>query len=451
MGFHPAFCQKLEDRNSHQSYGVLKLIENSVEFISTSANLKNLSNEEKGILDEIENHLPKYINPVVLNLVAEVASNKCFQNLKYVFENVQSEWAKKMLDSYGKPESGILLGNFKWLGEYDECLGVYAPPKANTSLGNFHGKYCTLVVPLKLQNMTLLLSTALCLPDSCNPDVTFLGDIMQKFNLSDVDEETESVFGNATLTCKPTSRKLTTGAIVMMCFLSIIVLLVAAGSSITAFEYCMKENVSKETVYAVNTTGKSLIDADRENGTRGTSDDVYLSGTKNKITLPAWLEKCKPFFNCFCIFTNGQKLLNVSSSEGQLPCLHGIRFLTMAWIILCHTYLSACATSITLPPTTAAAREHSLRAYLQVQLWSGSAKSPLDWGWKQIKHGLFSVTTHKEPAPPALLSVISCKCAKGCDEDLTKNVDATGERSVCSLVHRDYVCYPSATKRSGTV
>ncbi|GBO19188.1 hypothetical protein AVEN_208069-1, partial [Araneus ventricosus] len=286
-------------------YGLLKLIENSVEFISTSANFKNLSNEEKGILDEIENHLPKYINPVVLNLVSEAASNKCFQDLKYVFENVQSEWAMKMLDSYGKPESGILLGNFKWLGEYDECLGVYAPAKANASLGNFHGKYCTLEVPLKLQNMTLPFSTALCLPDSCNPDGSFLGDIMQKFNLSDVDEETESVFGNATLTCKPTSRKLTTGAIVMMCFLSIIVLLVATGSSITAFEYCTKENVSKETLYAVNTTGKSLIDADRENGTRGTSDDVYLSGTKNKTTLPGNLLLLFGIYYWFSCFKKG--------------------------------------------------------------------------------------------------------------------------------------------------
>ncbi|GBM47599.1 hypothetical protein AVEN_77038-1 [Araneus ventricosus] len=57
------------------------------------------------------------------------------------------------------------------------------------------------------------------------------------------------------------------------------------------------------------------------------------------------------------------------------------------------------------PPTTAAACEHSVRAYLQVQLWSGFAKSPLDWGWKETKHGLFPVTTHKEPAPPAFLSI----------------------------------------------
>ncbi|GBM35230.1 hypothetical protein AVEN_175832-1 [Araneus ventricosus] len=65
-----------------------------------------------------------------------------------------------------------------------------------------------------------------------------------------------------------------------------------------------------------------------------------------------------------------------------------------------------------LPPTTAAAREHSLRAYPQVQHWSGYAKRPLDWCWKETKHGLFSVTTHKEPASPALLSMISLQVRK---------------------------------------
>ncbi|GBN34911.1 hypothetical protein AVEN_134839-1 [Araneus ventricosus] len=36
------------------------------------------------------------------------------------------------------------------------------------------------------------------------------------------------------------------------------------------------------------------------------------------------------------------------------------------------------------------------------------------------------------------------------DTDLTKNVDATGERSECSLIHRDKVRYPSATLVSET-
>ncbi|GBM86586.1 hypothetical protein AVEN_165888-1 [Araneus ventricosus] len=65
-----------------------------------------------------------------------------------------------------------------------------------------------------------------------------------------------------------------------------------------------------------------------------------------------------------------------------------------------------------LPPTTAAAREHSLRAYLEVQHRSGFTKRPLDRCWKETKHRLFSVTTHKEPAAPAFLSMISLQVRK---------------------------------------
>ncbi|GBM90749.1 hypothetical protein AVEN_139144-1, partial [Araneus ventricosus] len=36
------------------------------------------------------------------------------------------------------------------------------------------------------------------------------------------------------------------------------------------------------------------------------------------------------------------------------------------------------------------------------------------------------------------------------DEDLTKNVDTTGESLVCSLVHRDKARFPSATSVSET-
>ncbi|GBM82281.1 Nose resistant to fluoxetine protein 6 [Araneus ventricosus] len=275
----------------------------------------------------------------------EAASNKCAEDLKYVFENLLSPggWAIKMLDSYGKPESGILAGNLKWLGQYDECVEIQAPSKENTNVGGFRGKYCTLQIPLKLGTVSLPISTALCLPDSCNPNGTIFS-ILKNYNsngsFSGLDKKFESVFDNATLTCKATSRKLTTGAIVVTCLLSVFALLAVIGSSITAFEYCATSKFSKECECGSNAGGKPINSADAENASQGDNDDVLLLGTEEKIVLPAGLEKCKPFFNCFCIFTNGEKILNTASSEGQLPSLHGIRFLSMTWVILCHTYAS---------------------------------------------------------------------------------------------------------------
>ncbi|GFS10407.1 nose resistant to fluoxetine protein 6-like [Elysia marginata] len=41
----------------------------------------------------------------------------------------------------------------------------------------------------------------------------------------------------------------------------------------------------------------------------------------------------------FSVYTNGSKVLNTRQQPGSISCLHGIRFLSMAWVILGHLYL----------------------------------------------------------------------------------------------------------------
>ncbi|KAK3917801.1 Protein lin-54-like protein [Frankliniella fusca] len=67
-----------------------------------------------------------------------------------------------------------------------------------------------------------------------------------------------------------------------------------------------------------------------------------------------------------------------------------------------------------LPPTTEAARQHSLRTYLQVQEWLGHELNPVEWGWKVENNRFCPVTTLKSPAPTELLELISCNCKSGC-------------------------------------
>ncbi|GBM80809.1 Nose resistant to fluoxetine protein 6 [Araneus ventricosus] len=345
------FCQNVEKIDSHHDYNIAKSLKNSLEHIEGSKYLKLLSARDRKFIDEVEYFFPRSINTILPDLLAEDASDKCLLDLQYVFESLQSSesWALKMVDSFGKPSSGILLGNVRWLGEYNECRGVYAPPKENTGVGDFHGKYCTLQVLLQLGNMSLPLSTAVCLPDSCSLNGTTFGSIIKNFSsilkryvsLPAFDERIDSVFNNATLTCKATSRRLTAGAIAVILLLSIIALLAVIGSLMTAYEYFMAADVPKDSL-----CGKNLT---------------------------ALLEKCKPFFNCFCLFTNGEKILNTSSAEGQLPCLHGIRFFSMCWVILCHTYLATFSSNLRNP----------LEAQEMVDHWT----------FQIILNGFFSVDT----------------------------------------------------------
>ncbi|CAG9772311.1 unnamed protein product [Ceutorhynchus assimilis] len=68
----------------------------------------------------------------------------------------------------------------------------------------------------------------------------------------------------------------------------------------------------------------------------------------------------------------------------------------------------------TLPATEEAARLHSMRAFLQVNLWNGHDMDPVQWGWKITKHGLLPVPSTAEQAPQELLNNTACKCSKGC-------------------------------------
>lgn len=69
----------------------------------------------------------------------------------------------------------------------------------------------------------------------------------------------------------------------------------------------------------------------------------------------------------------------------------------------------------TLPPTSAAARQHSYRAFHQVQQWLGNDLDPTNWGWKLENGRLRPVTSLKETVPPTLLHIITCNCKKGCE------------------------------------
>ncbi|CAL1277769.1 unnamed protein product [Larinioides sclopetarius] len=330
-------CQNGDDASFFHNYDIVKSIKKSAEDINFSKNLKEISVEDKKFLNSFPNFLPNLLNTTLLELLSQTTSEKCVQDLQYVFRSLSSpiDWPLKMLDSFGKPESGILLGNFKWLGEYDECLKIYAPPDGKSGVGDFHGKYCSLSIPVVLENMTIPLSTAVCLPDSCNPNATFNGlfkDLPKNVTKFGMNENIETILSNTTITCKARSKELTTGAICVIIFLCIMVLLAVIGSSITALEHYME---SKSEKGSVNIDGKSSLNGDVENAPRHT----LPQGAIDDARFPVWFEKYKTFFNCFCIFTNGEKILNTGGSEGHLPCLHGIRFFSMTWVIVCHSYL----------------------------------------------------------------------------------------------------------------
>ena len=69
------------------------------------------------------------------------------------------------------------------------------------------------------------------------------------------------------------------------------------------------------------------------------------------------------------------------------------------------TPLSSTFQLATLPPTTAAAKQHSFRTYLTVQEWMGRSLQSTSWGWK-LNEILTPIEADRPVAPDTLLNMI---------------------------------------------
>ncbi|KAJ8898485.1 hypothetical protein PR048_003845 [Dryococelus australis] len=83
-------------------------------------------------------------------------------------------------------------------------------------------------------------------------------------------------------------------------------------------------------------------------------------------------------------------------------------------IIGCQFANQLCDPSV-LPPTTAAAKEHSLRVYLQMQLWRGVPLSPSEWGCKIVNGEHTPVLTLQVAATEIIMKQIICNCISDCE------------------------------------
>ena len=67
-----------------------------------------------------------------------------------------------------------------------------------------------------------------------------------------------------------------------------------------------------------------------------------------------------------------------------------------------------------LPPMSGVAKYHSMRVYLQVQEWKGSADGLLPTEWELCGEGFVPLQTALAPAPGNLLRIIRCSCLTDC-------------------------------------
>nr|XP_027214734.1 nose resistant to fluoxetine protein 6-like [Penaeus vannamei] len=230
-------------------------------------------------------------------------------------------WAAKIVDSWAKVPDGLYSGNWALEGVYDECVGASSPD------GDVWGKFCRVFVsknrsqeggrheggcgagaldacarqqarlpplfPTSL-NLAPFKTYSTCMPDACAEH--------------DLQESVSAALSDSSLAVRRVqchtlheAPEFTAGDIAFIALLGVLLALMVAASAL----------------------------------------DVYIERTRSKAIAKGGARFLLPF----SIYTNLSKLfqLNTTKSSQNITCLHGIRVLSMIWVVYGHQH-SATAT-----------------------------------------------------------------------------------------------------------
>ena len=223
----------------------------------------------------------------------------------------------RAVDAFGKLGAGYLRGNRYALGDYDECFSL-----PNT-------QYCLSDLIVKLNDNNLPdpeLFYAICLPKYCTVNdteraISSINDQLEAFDLSvqvtsvSCEEETKAEY-NA-------------GTIIMILVWVLIGLTVVGATTFHVVMMILKKHRNTEATLEVN-QGRWISDEDNTLTTTTTEDK------KSKLS---------KFLLAFSLYTTVPSILSVerpeSQKSGDITSLHGLKVLSLLWVILGQTHLWA--------------------------------------------------------------------------------------------------------------
>lgn len=260
-----------------------------------------------------------------------------------------SSWILKVLDSFGKVPAGFLSGNTFWIGDYEQCTKL----AVHQSGGNFKGQYCTLYMPINLDMSGALVASSskcsnnsdplqkgrklaqssvlrygFCVPNSCDGSLlnqtlfsplllNITNNLLNQMLKGKLDKPLKKLPFIGINCHSPAKDRLKDDgfAIAMIVLLAFFAFLLIVG---TAYEYL-------------------------DYGPRAEAFPLKASqpGEMSRAEYYASVSGFQKALLAFSVIGNGKKVLSMEAKAGQLDCIHGIRFISMTWVILGHTYYFA--------------------------------------------------------------------------------------------------------------
>ncbi|KPI95566.1 Nose resistant to fluoxetine protein 6 [Papilio xuthus] len=272
--------------------------------------------------------------------------DQCANDLRrYVIALNKGElWASKIFDASGQYSPNILFGNEYWLGSQNACADLqlrqyYAqtPPFKTT----FFVAKINLTVDADHVPQSRLMLVGQCMPASCNS--SNIEAVLAPAETTAIKRAQDNGITASfrTLYVRPVPGPYNIFADLKLQILGSVMIVVAMWMLVASFYEGYLERKYRKAA--------ELRDLEaRQNNNYKPSPVTNLSEEEEKIEddenkelrrdrCGVWAE----LLLSFSILSNGRAILSTQKpNDGALTCLHGMRFMSVIWVIMVHTYLT---------------------------------------------------------------------------------------------------------------
>ncbi|KAI0232870.1 hypothetical protein LSAT2_016846, partial [Lamellibrachia satsuma] len=259
-----------------------------------------------------------------------------------------------VLDSDGEMQAGILNGNFHWLGNYEQCMSVKASGANVTGLEaakhDFDGRYCRAYYRVDKS----VFSVGMCVPSTCSKN-----DVRA---LVSTGKDSLPVFHtecSIEMHFWKDWRAIT--ATVVLLFFGVLILVatfvdfgtskikkskIKQPPSPSAAEDVTRAADTSVGVHDAGHLNTSHVEGEVISHPRANDDAIVHSSLelvtierfdatppRAETTSAAWRTLC-----AFSLYRNVPRITSARHAPGSYTCLHGLRVILAAWIVLGHSF-----------------------------------------------------------------------------------------------------------------
>ncbi|CRK99548.1 CLUMA_CG012865, isoform A [Clunio marinus] len=343
----------------NQSMANIDLINNSAEVFDDDTNFSISGvTERKTIKKEIQFHaFTQLFDHFMWNIGSfkTLLNGKCFNDVQIYLNELKmsTAWGLRISDASGRYRGQFFFLNDFWLGSKQFCYNIN-----NEFKNSVNKKYPLLqFFVTNLQFQSRVLHIGQCLPESCSTtDVSMIlendpaSKALKKLEVNDKKTNSEPSFKILSTRKVPGEyNEWSEPKIYIFCVILIAVLSLVICATVFENSIQNKSNNADISIATIFKPKRKFEDSD-ENGniemnhfqnnyevdiTAKSTNDLH-SKESDKRETDIWSR----ILLCFAYGSNSKIILNTKvNTKDHLNCIHGLRFITLMWTIMVHTYL----------------------------------------------------------------------------------------------------------------